>query len=1033
MSTGDHPGAEFRLHGGVKDLGTSFALDPSFLTTFRTLPYSFGYPESQFGAIVFHRTYSRLKPDGTQESWYDVCQRVIEGIFTIRKWWFNVHCLPWNVSEMQQRAQRMATSLLKMTWTPPGRGLWATGTDYVYERGSFSLYNCAYVTVNDLAHDVEWIMNALMVGAGVGYSHGKTPQQMIKPLSDQKYTYSIPDSREGWAYSVRCLLSSYLTPGGPSVSFDYSMIRPEGAPIRGFGGTASGPAPLRLLHERVRDRCEKYVDGKLTWVEVVSDIVNCVAEGVVAGNVRRSSLINIGSPRDDIFLDLKDYEKYPERLSWGRMSNNTCKFQDRMDFRQIPEVVKRVLRSGDPGIFNGINAQRYARYGDTSYGEDTGIGLNPCGEAILEDYETCVHGDTWLITEESIDHIANYENQQVNIWNGQKWSPVTVRKTAHLQKLMRVSFADGTYLDVTPYHRFSLKHRFQKTYQSVEAQAIEKSFTYTPHTEPFTMVNTSTSYHADAYTLGVFTGDGCVDDSRCSASSQRKPQLRLWLYGKKLGLPVQGVRGKVVKKPGYTVESCHVRITADIDLCRALRYDEEGLRGLFSWDRASVLAFMAGWIDADGADTSSGGVKLFISGRVRGELAQLLLTKNGIRSSLNLMAKKGEYTNKGMRTEDLYYLQIIECAEIPCYRINTRGGHEARMKGKWQNIRKVEWLEGVHDVYCFTEPETHKAVFNNSLTYQCDLAEVYPTRSTSKREFLQAVEDATFFASTVILYPTHSAETNTVIARNRRIGVSVTGVSEWFDTWTVTKCIQWLKEGYHRVREENERVNREAGIPRSIRTTVIKPSGTVSQLAGVPSGMHFLLFHYCIRRIIVAKDHPVTPLLIRAGYPFEPQVDIVPLQEAQCLTPFPKYQAFCSSPMMVAVESLKSFVFEIPLKNNGKRSADEVSAWEQFCIAATLQREWADQAVSCTITFDPATEGGQLEHMLSQFIPVLKTCALLPRLEGIYPQMPFEEITKEDYETRLCQLKPIDWAAFRGSDGQDERYCTTDQCEIRIT
>jgi len=101
------------------------------------------------------------------------------------------------------------------------------------------------------------------------------------------------------------------------------------------------------------------------------------------------------------------------------------------------------------------------------------------------------------------------------------------------------------------------------------------------------------------------------------------------------------------------------------------------------------------------------------------------------------------------------------------------------------------------------------------------------------------VEFATFYAATVSLLPTHRSETNAIVARNRRTGVSISGITDWMEKIGITKMTRVLRDSYKQVREVNERLARDAGIPISLKVTAVKPSGTVSLLAGVSPGMHF--------------------------------------------------------------------------------------------------------------------------------------------------------------------------------------------------
>ena len=108
-------------------------------------------------------------------------------------------------------------------------------------------------------------------------------------------------------------------------------------------------------------------------------------------------------------------------------------------------------------------------------------------------------------------------------------------------------------------------------------------------------------------------------------------------------------------------------------------------------------------------------------------------------------------------------------------------------------------------------------------------------------------EYATFYASTVALLPTHRPETNKVVARNRRIGVSLSGIADWITAFDnrYTEIIRILDKAYNTVEQTNIRLARDAGVEKSIRLTVIKPSGTISQLVGVSNGIHFPEYSIC--------------------------------------------------------------------------------------------------------------------------------------------------------------------------------------------
>ena len=162
----------------------------------------------------------------------------------------------------------------------------------------------------------------------------------------------------------------------------------------------------------------------------------------------------------------------------------------------------------------------------------------------------------------------------------------------------------------------------------------------------------------------------------------------------------------------------------------------------------------------------------------------------------------------------------------------------------------------------------------------CNLAEVFPPRCKNKTDFYKALKFATFYASTVSLLPTHRPETNAIIAKNRRIGVSISGIAQWasgqclvepheWGEMNYTKMTTYLRQGYKIVKEYNAEFAKMAGVPAAVRVTTVKPSGSISLLAGVTPGVHYPVSRYAIRRMRIGKDSPLVPSLVEAGIPHE--------------------------------------------------------------------------------------------------------------------------------------------------------------------
>lgn len=380
----------------------SFKLSDTFLSHYKTVKPPFGFKDAagnSVGEIIFMRTYSRLKDDGTKERWWEVCERVINGMYSIQK----NHCrstrLPWDGRKAQRSAQEAFDRLFNLKWSPPGRGLWLMGTPMVMEEGdSTGLQNCAFVSTLDMTVEnpgeiPAFLMEASMLGVGVGFDvFGAEKNFAIhQPNGDQDYI--IPDTRQGWSESTRLLINSYLCPDQPTWQFDYSQIRPAGAPIATFGGTAAGPGPLRALHDQIRDLFLGREGQTLTELDIM-DIMNMIGVCVVSGNVRRSAELALGRVNDKAFVTAKDYEQNPYRESWGFMSNNSVVASVGDD---LAHLVESISLNGEPGIVWMDVSRKFGRLGDKENNQDwRAAGYNPCAEQTLESWECCTLVETYL-------------------------------------------------------------------------------------------------------------------------------------------------------------------------------------------------------------------------------------------------------------------------------------------------------------------------------------------------------------------------------------------------------------------------------------------------------------------------------------------------------------------------------------------------------------------------------------------------------------------------------------------------------------
>ena len=399
-------------------MALSFKLSQDFVDGYRGKPVPWGYKDvagNSVGEITFLRTYSRIKEDGTKETWADVCERVINGMYSLQKDHCKTNRLPWNDSKAQASAKEAYDRLFNFKWTPPGRGLWVMGTPLVNEqKNSAALQNCAFVstgemTKNNPAKPFAFLMEASMLGVGVGFDDKGADKEftIYQPKTDSPSTSVIPDTREGWVESVSQLINSYLKPDQSAAQFDYSQIRLAGEPIKTFGGTAAGPEPLIRLHESIRRIFEGRSGTTLTRVDI-ADIGNLIGVCVVSGNVRRSAELLLGRLTDENFLNLKNPAVYPERNSydpekpgWAWMSNNSVEVSVGDD---LSGIVEGIALNGEPGVIWMDVTRKYGRLIDPVNNKDwRAAGYNPCAEQSLESFEMCTLVETYLNRHDSLE------------------------------------------------------------------------------------------------------------------------------------------------------------------------------------------------------------------------------------------------------------------------------------------------------------------------------------------------------------------------------------------------------------------------------------------------------------------------------------------------------------------------------------------------------------------------------------------------------------------------------------------------------
>ena len=399
----------------------------------------------ELGWVTYKRTYARWLPNEERtENWDETVKRVVEGNINLDPRLHTADPDPKVVTALQKEARNLFKLIYGLAGTPSGRNLWISGTDYQKRNGD-ALNNCWFIAIRpqpygdshivptDFSADqpavsmpYSFMFDELMKGGGVGFSVTKDNIAKLPPVAsavdltividrrsasyeaslkmgavdrqaweqahatERNDRYVLPDTREGWVLANAKVIDHHFAATNPSgqtkLVLDITNIRPKGARIHGFGGTASGPMPLVEMLQDINNVLNARVGKHLTAVDA-TDIGNLIGKTVVAGNVRRSAEMSLGSADDDAFITMKQDQKQLYHHRWA--SNNSVAIDTQ--FEAYAPIATAIAKNGEPGIVNLDLSRHYGRIvdGENAANDPDVEGTNPCGEISLANGEPC--------------------------------------------------------------------------------------------------------------------------------------------------------------------------------------------------------------------------------------------------------------------------------------------------------------------------------------------------------------------------------------------------------------------------------------------------------------------------------------------------------------------------------------------------------------------------------------------------------------------------------------------------------------------
>ena len=283
----------------------------------------------------------------------------------------------------------------------------------------------------------------------------------------------------------------------------------------------------------------------------------------------------------------------------------------------------------------------------------------------------------------------------------------------------------------------------------------------------------------------------------------------------------------------------------------------------------------------------------------------------------------------------------------------------------------------------------------------CCLVETFPAKHDSLNDFIKTLTLAMQYVKIVTLGKTQWEETNRIIEKNRRVGVSMSGIVQFVDRFGKKELELWCEKGYAYLKTYDALLSEAWNINRSIKITTVKPSGTVSLLSGATPGVHYPISPFYIRRVRLPKTSNFVEPLRNAGY------SVVPTSKEE-----------------------DTFVVEFPICAGGDNipSESSVPMINQLELVAFMQHHWSDNGVSATIKFNRETEGPYIADALRSYEHRLKAISFLPNETGVYAFAPYEAIDEARYHEMKSPLKPIDWRQVINNEPKLHEYCDTEGC-----
>ncbi len=964
--------------------------------------------------ITVFNKYARFAKDkNRRENWSEIVSRNAD---------MHKTKYPWMAKEIEDVYQKFVHTKKVL---PSMRSLQFGGRPILMAENR--IFNCAYAPAESTKFFSE-LMFLLLGGTGMGYSvqrrHTDKLPKIKTPESDEEYKYQVQDSIVGWSDAVKVVCKAFFNAGTLPI-FDYRDIREKGAELITTGGQAPGPEPLKVCISQLTELLRGAIGRKLEPIEV-HDMACIIADAVLAGGIRRAAMISLFDRDDKAMLTSKSGDWWKTHPARARANNSAVLLRGEVTEAEFYDLMGLIEDSGcgEPGVYWTNNKD---------------WGTNPC----------CLSGDTLVQTSlglkkitELIDtpYIANLHGEAHLSKAGFWYTGDKITYTLKTDK--------GMSIRATGDHKILTKDRgwVELLDLNVGEQVVysKDAHAYKHSGKDFDL----------GWLLGEVVGDGGHNPTKY------RSYLRFWgdskekMAAKAVEIINTSLNGNIsVNKENEINKNITVASSDLTSFCS--RYIEAGTKTplpiLLTQGKDFLAGFVSGFFDADGSVQGNlvkgVSIRLTQSDLAKLELVQQILLTLGISSKIyqNRVPEGMRMLPDGTGGEKEYYCKTVHELVISNSSFTTFGNtigfsephkQEAfeaveasrkRKANKDTNYTKVTSIElyGVEPVYDCTIEEVHAFAANGIVVHNCEIAlrpyqmcnltEINAGAIHTQREFNEAASAASFIGTLQAGYTDFhylNPKWRLACEKEALLGVSMTGIA----SGTVENLdMEWASQC---VIDTNAVVAAKLGINSAARSTCVKPAGTTSLVLGTSSGIHAWHAPYYIRRMRAGKDEALAQYMMKA-VPGLVEQDVT--KENQVVLSFPQKAPEGATVRTESMMSLLERVKNVSIKWVANGHTSGTNQHNVSCTISVKSDEWEDLAI-------------WMWENRSHYNGI----SVLPYYGAeAYPQLPFEDITKEQYEAMLPLLEGIDISKVFEEDGESinlaaELACAGGSCEIQF-